>query len=156
MSGARVFECSAPFRGRAEAAFDLARTTLVSQGFQIESESHDEMKAVGPGMHSNHQPPIVGASRLQVRAAGSTITARATLGGVATMRAFVLLFPPGLVLSLFVIFKLAGMDVSWLMLLAAAPWVLIGPLMAGSIERRTTRAVEALVRGMVHAAERSK
>ena len=75
--------------------------------------------------------------------ADGSFTAKATLGGVATMRAFVLLFPPGLVLSLFVIFKLAGMNVSWLMLLAAAPWVVIGPLMAGSIERRTTRAVEA-------------
>ena len=76
--------------------------------------------------------------------------------GVATLKAFVLLFPPGLVLSLFVIFKLAGMDVPWLMLLAAAPWIVIGPLMAGSLERRTTRAVEALVRGMAHAAERSR
>jgi len=86
--------------------------------------------------------------------AGSTLTVTATLGGVATMKTFVYLFPPGLVVGLFAIFRLTGMSVPWLLLLAAAPWVFIAPFMAGRMERGTIRAVERLTRGMAQAAQR--
>ena len=91
-----IHERSVPFRGNAEAAFDLARTTVLSQGFTIATDTHDELTAVGPGMQSNRQSPLVGASRLRLRVVSSTIVCTATLGGVATMKKFVYLFPPAL------------------------------------------------------------
>jgi hypothetical protein len=149
-----VHKRSVPFRGSAEAAFDLARTTLLSQGFTIVTDTHDELTAVGPGMQSNRQSPLVGASRLQLRVVSSTIMGTATLGGVATMKKFVYLFPATLILALFVIFRLVGMSASPLILLGAAPWLLVAPLLASSIKRKTTRSIDALVGGMAQVAER--
>ena len=107
-------------------------------------------------MHSTHQPPIVGVTELRLVMSSSTISAEAILGGVATMKAFVALFPPGLVLTLWVIFRLVGMQAPWQVLLAGAPWIVLAPLISSMMERRTTRAVEVLVRGMAQAAERAR
>jgi hypothetical protein len=149
-----IHERSVPFRGNADAAFDLARTTVLSQGFTIVTDTHDELTAVGPGMQSNRQSPLLGASRLRLRVISSTIVGTATLGGVATMKKFVYLFPPGLFLALFLTFRLVGMSASPLILLGAAPWLLIAPLLASAIKRKTTRSIDALVGGMARVAER--
>jgi hypothetical protein len=71
------------------------------------------------------------------------------------MKAFVTLFPPGLVLTLWVIFRVVGMKAPWQVLLAAAPWFLLAPLLSAGLERRTKRAVEALVRSLARVAEHS-
>lgn len=152
MFAASEYRYSVPLRGSAAAAFDIARTALLSQGFEILHDSADELSAEGPGMQSNRQPAIVGASRMCFRVASSTLSVTATLGGVARMKAFVYLFPPGLVLVLYGTFRLAGMAVPWQILLAAAPWIVVAPVMVAGMRRRTTRAVERLVRGMAQAA----
>jgi hypothetical protein len=68
------------------------------------------------------------------------------------MKAFVTLFPPGLILSLVVLFAVLGQGISYLGLWLVAPWLVISPLMAALIERRTTRAVDRLARSMAVAA----
>ena len=151
----KVHEYSAPLRGDAVAALDVARTALLSPGFEILTESEAELCARGPGMHSNREPALLGASELRIRVTSSMIPARATLGGVATMRAFLFLFPPGLALSLALIFALSGMGMWWVSLFAVAPWLLLSPWMASLIERRTTRAVDRLVSGMAGARARA-
>jgi hypothetical protein len=64
------------------------------------------------------------------------------------MKAFVLLFPIGLILSLVVLFALLGQGTSYLGLWLTLPWLVISPLMAALIERRTTRSIDRLVRSM--------
>ena len=98
------------------------------------------------------QPALLGVSRFRFQIAASTLTASATLGGVASMKTFVTLFPPGLILSLVVLFAVLGQGISVLGLWLAAPWLVISPLMAVLIERRTTRAVDRLARSMAVAA----
>lgn len=147
----KPYEYSVPFSGNAVNAFDVARTALLALGFEILIDSESELQAEGPGMHSNRQPELLGVSLLRLHISSSNITATASLGGVAKMKTFVYLFPPGLVLSLLLFFSLLGMEVSWLFILMVLPWAFISPLIGRSLERRTTKAVDRLVRGMAQA-----
>ena len=146
-----VHECSAALRGSPDWAFDLATTALLSQGFEIVHRSDTELRCQGPGMQSNQQSPLLGVSDFRLRIASSVIAVKATLGGVARMKAFLYLFPPGLALVLAASTGLFGEEFSWPVVGWAAPWLVLSPLMASSLERRTTRAVESLVRGMAQA-----
>jgi hypothetical protein len=149
---AKLYEYSAPFRGDPGAAFTLAKTALLALGFEILPGSSAELRAEGPGMRSTQQSALLGVSEFRFQIAASTLTASATLGGVASMRAFVTLFPLGLILSLVVLFAVLGHGISYLGLWLAVPWLVISPLMAAIIERRTTRAVDRLARSMAVAA----
>ena len=151
----KVYEYSTPLRGNATAAFDIARTALLAQGFEILADEDAKLSAEGPGMRGTQQSPLVGVSELHLHVASSTIRASATLGGAARMKIFLYLFPPGLGLVLMIVFALAGMSMWWVSVLAVAPWVVISPLMASAIERRTTKAVNGLVRSMAQVADRT-
>ena len=151
----KVHECSAPLLGNAAAALDVARTALLSLGFEILSESKAELCARGPGMQSNREPALLGASEMRLRISSSQVAARATLGGVATMKAFLYLFPPGLALSMELFFALYGMGGFGKTLLCVTPWIFLSPWIVSRLERRTTHAVDRLVNGMAGAPARS-
>ena len=51
-------------------------------------------------------------------------------------------------LILLLTFVLMGMNVSWIYAVWILPWIFIAPLMGKLIERKTTRAVDRLVRGI--------
>ena len=148
MFSAPTFRYSVPFSGSTGPAFDVARTALLSLGFEVVTDTESRLAAEGPGMHSNRQPALMGATTVDLRIDGSAIRLEAELGGVAFMKAFIYLFPPGLVLSLFLINLIAGGTAHWPTLLVVLPWLLNGPLMARSMEKKTTTALERLVRGM--------
>lgn len=152
MFEAKRYEYSTPFRGDPDVAFALAKAALLSQGFEILSGSSAELRAEGPGMRSTQQSALLGVSEFRFQIAASALTVSATLGGVARMKAFVTFFPPGLILSLVVLFAVFGHGISYLGLWLAAPWLIISPLMAALIEHRTTRAVDRLARSMAVAA----
>ena len=99
-------------------------------------------------MQSNREPALLGVSELRLRVTGSTIAATAKLGAIANLRAFILLFPPSLCLGLALLFTLLKMPVNWDLSVLLVPWLVIGPWLASSLERRTIRAVDRLVRGM--------
>jgi hypothetical protein len=149
---AKLYEHSTSFRGDPDAAFTLAKAALLAQGFEMIPGSSAELRAEGPGMRSTRQSALLGVSEFRFQIAASTLTVSAVLGGVATIKAFMTFFPPGLILSLVVLFAVLGHGVSYLGLWLAAPWLIISPLMAALIERRTTRAVDRLARSMAVAA----
>jgi hypothetical protein len=144
----KEYRSSAPFNGDIEDAFNIARTSLLSLGFEISMPSKYELHAIGPGMHSNQQPALLGVSELKLHVDSSIITAVATLGAAAKMKAFVYIFPPALILLLYLVFFFIGMNVTWHHALWVVPWFFISPWMGGMIERKTTQAVDSLVRGM--------
>ena len=148
MFAATQYQYSVPFQGDARKAFNIALTSLISLGFEIDRSTDWELHAIGPGMHSNQQPALLGVTELTLSINLSSITADAVLGGAATMKAFIYLFPPALILSLLIFFILLGMKMSWLIGLIVLPWFIIAPLMSKMIEGKTTQAVDRLVRGM--------
>ena len=143
-----VHEYATPFSGDATAALDLACAALVSQGFEIVSNDAHEMRLLGPGMHSNRQSALLGATDVWLRVTDSEIAARATLGGVAKMQAFVTWFPPGLILSLMLMPLFFGQPVPWWGFAMIVPWLFISPWMAAAMRRSTERAIDGMVRGM--------
>ncbi|HJP36060.1 MAG TPA: hypothetical protein QF901_08720 [Gammaproteobacteria bacterium] len=132
------YQYSVPFRGNAADALNIARTAVLSLGFEILLESDTKLRAEGPGMHSNQQPDLLGASLLEFDVTNSTIKVKATLGGVATMKTFVYLFPPGLVLSLLIVNSLFGESAQPVLYLIVFPWLVIAPLIGRRLERTTT------------------
>ena len=101
--GVKVHECGVALRGDARAAFDVARPALLALGFDIVQESDTELIARGPGLQSNREPGLLGATELHFRIAVQQLAARATLGGVARMKTFFYLFPIGLASLLVVV-----------------------------------------------------
>ena len=142
------YRTTLPFHGDGEAAMNLAKTTLISLGFQVTVHSRQELHAVGPGQHSNHQPPLVGITDLKLRVSRSEISADALLGGAATMRLFVALFPPGLVLALLLFFALLGMPIPWLYLPGVLAWLPLGLYLGGKFDDSAKRALDNLLNGM--------
>jgi hypothetical protein len=151
MFEAKVHCYSAPFSGDRSAAMGIARAALLSQGFEILSDTGSELRARGPGMHSNAQPALMGATDFLIQVGASTVGATATLGGIARMKAFLFLFPPGVVLFLGLFSVLAGNPQIWSTLILGAAWLLLAPLFTKLLEYKTTRAVDALIRGMAQA-----
>lgn len=143
---------SVPFRGNRSAAIDVARTTLLAVGFEITAESEGELQAEGPGLRSTRQSPLLGASRYRFRVGSANIRVEALLGGVRNMKLFLFVFPAGLALLLMALFAILRMENWWVPALAVSPWVVISPLMAVMVQRRTTRAVDGLARSMARAA----
>ena len=71
------------------------------------------------------------------------------------MKAFVMLFPPALVLSLMLIPWLNAKPMPWWYApLMVAPWLLISPWLASSIQRKAEAAVDVMVRGMAQVGSR--
>jgi hypothetical protein len=147
----RQHEYSVPFNGNPADALDVARTALLALGFEIALDSDRELHAEGPGMHSNQQPALVGASSIRFLVTESSVSVVARLGGVATMKTFVYLFPPGLVASLLVMAKFLEPDFSLLHLLWVLLWAGIAPFIGRALERSTNRAIDRLVRSMAQA-----
>jgi hypothetical protein len=146
-------ECEIPFSGDPAIALEVARTALLGQGFEIVDQSSGELRATGPGMNSTHQPPLCGASEITFLVGTSAVVARAQLGGARKMKMFLWLFPPGLGLTLTVLFVLFGVSRSWVPLLAVSPWLVLSPIMSSWIQQRTKKAVDGLARSMVQVAK---
>jgi hypothetical protein len=145
---AKVYEYSTAFRGDPDAAFALAKTALLAQGFEVLPGSTAELRADGPGMRSTQQSALLGVSSFRFQITASALTVSATLGGVRNRKVFVTILPPALILSLVVLFARLEEGFSYLGLWLLAPWLVVSPLMAALIERRTTRAVDRLARSM--------
>ena len=154
MFKAKVHRYSTEFSGDANAAMDIGRIALLSQGFEIISDTGSELHARGPGMHSNQQPPLMGATDFIIQIGASTVATTATLGGVARMKAFLYLFPPGLALLLGIFGGFAVMEKFWYVLLFVVPWLFFSPLMAIAMEKQTIESVNSLTRGMAQAGAR--
>lgn len=146
-------EYSVSFSGDPATAIEVARTALLGQGFEIVDYGRSEVRATGPGISSTEQPALCGVSEITFRISTSAIVVRARLGGVRTMKLFLSFFPPLLGLVLIVVFAASGLPFLWAPLLAVAPWLVLSPIISSWMERRTTKAVERLVRSMVQVAK---
>ncbi len=142
---------STPFTGNNADALNIARVALLSLGFEVLSESENELEASGPGMHSNQQPDLLGATHIHFRITGAEIFVDAILGGVDTMKKFVYFFPPGLVISLTVMGSFFGSAIEIYYYLLIIPWIFIARFIGKILETTTTKAIDRLTRGMAQA-----
>ncbi|UCF16460.1 MAG: hypothetical protein JSW59_03185 [Phycisphaerales bacterium] len=152
------YEASVPFSGDLTPAFSAARNVLGSNGFKIERLSNKELVFTGPGMQSNRQNPILGVTRGHLRITEKSIDFSGELGGVEFMRKFLYFFPPGLAIFLMIIFGILGHvkpempnTFLWVVPLTVSPWIVLSPLIAKSIKKKTHAAVDTLLHNISNA-----
>jgi hypothetical protein len=148
------YTSSIPIAGPPETAIRVVRDALIANGFTIVEAKPTEFTATGPGMMSTNQNAILGVSKATLRIDGAVIHVKAELGGAAWIGRFAMFFPIGLGVLLAAVFwvirqaqgNLANKPTAVLApLLAVSPWLVIGPLMARFIRKRTEQAVDALL-----------
>jgi hypothetical protein len=150
------YRTTIPFRGDLAKAFDMALAALTPIGFRVIRKEASSLELAGPGMTSTKQSALLGASRLHLAVRGSELSVDAELGGVQRMSRFILYFPPGLCLFLFIVvvatFALVSPQALGRSAAIAAVatganaviWVLLAPLLVRHVRRRSCRAVETL------------
>ena len=169
-----AFTTSANACGIQDAALQSAVTTLMYNGFAITSRDATSATLSGPGLNSTKQPPILGASIVNLKVDGNLLHLNAELGGVDSMQRFLIYFPLVLGLGLGLFFGVGGgfafgqrfgvgFGVPWAQgwqwmlvaiggsMLPVAPWVILSPLMAKMIRSRTQRALTTLVHNACYA-----
>lgn len=162
---------SVPFHGDVNRALDLATTVLATNSFVIANKTALGVEMLGPGMRSNRQNPILGATRIRISAEPSQLVIDAELGGVTRMSRFLTYFPASLGLLFVVLFGLgmglimgavtgAGFGVpaapgwKWLAMtvpistLPLLPWLFLSPMMIRSIRKNTVVALDTLLNNM--------
>jgi hypothetical protein len=174
----RTCEVSAAIQGQPHDGLQEAVKTFTANGFEITHWNSESVSLTGPGMYSNKQNPLLGASQVELAIQRGALHLNAELGGVETMRRFLYRFPFLLGLSLGLVFAVlggfllgrrfgVGFGVPWApgwrwlavamasAMLPVAPWVVISPLIAASIGRRTERALQVLVNNATKGPNRS-
>lgn len=151
--GGFVYENHVMFSGDSEKVLDQARAVFMALNFRDFESTRSKMVAYGPGMHKSSEPPLLGATKIELRTENSRLNISAELGGVRFMRNFLYIFPPALCLGMggffFVLFSAMDQDlgktVMFLPMMLLAPWLIIAPVMARSIRNRTTIALDSLL-----------
>jgi hypothetical protein len=144
------YTTSTPFTGSPATAVESARAQLMATGFQIDHASDTELVATGPGMHSTNQNAILGMTHAKIIVSSGTIDIYAELGGVKFMQRFIYIFPPalGAILALTFAFVPNGPSNPLFAFAPIMPWIVISPLMAKWIKKRTTKAIDTLLHNM--------
>jgi hypothetical protein len=158
-----VHNASHPFHGNLDKAFDLAINALAAIGFRLDTRTADSVRLTGPGMHSNRQSPLLGASQIDICFRQGQIDLAADLGAAERMIRFVRIFPialnGGLCLVFFALFwtLFARLAAPWVWissivgvaLINGAVWAVLSPWIARSIHQRTRRGLDTLLNTMV-------
>lgn len=162
------YETSSQVSGAVSLALTSAISVLANNGFKILSREPEMSVLEGPGMNSTKQNALVGASKITLRAAGDCLRVEAELGSADRMRRFLMTFPFFLGMGLGLLFGISsgvvlgqafgiGFGVPWapgwqwllfamgISFLPVAPWLVLSPLIARSIAKRTRNALDLLV-----------
>jgi hypothetical protein len=132
-------------RDAANAALSQMRNALVANGFRLTQMDEDGFAAEGPGLLSSYENMIRGFSRIHVSISGRRLTLSGELGSVDRLAKFITWFPILLGGGLAIFFLLLLDQVSYVPLIAVAPWIVLGPLMGRHFRNRSIREARALL-----------
>jgi hypothetical protein len=158
-----TYDASRPFHGNFDKALDLAVAALTALGFRLDERTADSVRLTGPGMNSNRQSPLVGASQLDISRRQGQLNLEANLGAAERLIRFVRIFPIALNAILCVVFLAVfggifggrAAPLFWISpvvgvtLINGAVWAVLAPWIARSIHQRTCRGLETLLNTMV-------
>lgn len=143
-----IYVASTTIAGSPEIALGRIRDALLANGLTITTAESTELTVTGPGLMSTKENPIRGVSVATFLAQGGALRVQAELGGAAFLGRFAIYFPIGLGLFMAAVFwVLLGKSAAVIALLSVSPWLILGPLMARMIRRRTEKALDALLQG---------
>ena len=167
-----TFSTSAITTTPTEDVLQAALLTLTNNGFAIVKREGNFVDLAGPGLNSTRQNPLLGASRVRLELHGHELSLDAELGGVETMRRFLMRFPFILGLGLGLVFGIVGgvafgrqfgvgfgvpwaQGLTWMLfaiggaMLPVFPWLFLSPMMSKTVRTRTQSALTTLVTNAV-------
>lgn len=151
---------------------NAALVTLTNNGFAIVDHDRTSANLTGPGLNSTKQNPLLGASKIHLELRDQQLRLDAELGGVDSMRRFLMRFPFLLGLGLGLFFGVIGgitfgqqfgvgfgvpwaQGITWMLfatgaaMLPVSPWLVLSPMMSKMIRTRTQNALTTLVANAV-------
>ena len=147
------------FTGSESAALSAIESILLSVNFRIVESSASRLALVGRGIRSTKENPLRGATEIEVETKSGSVSLNAKLGGVRSMALFVCSFPVLLWAILAISASLKSGDAAAVMngkaLIGAAVWLVIGPVLAVWIRRRTIDSLEDMLENALALAKRS-
>jgi hypothetical protein len=167
-----TFTTSALATASTNDALHAALTVLTNNGFAIVDRDANSAHLTGPGLNSTKQNPLLGASSIHLEIQDKKLCLDAELGGVESMRRFLMRFPFMLGLGLGLLFGVVGglvfgqqfgvgfgvpwaQGFTWMLLaigaamLPVAPWLFLSPMISKMIQTRTQNALTTLVTNAV-------
>ncbi len=149
-----------------------ALVTLTNNGFAIVNRDEKSADLTGPGLNNTRQNPLLGASRIHIELQGQKLCLDAELGGVDSMRRFLMRFPFILGLGLGLFLGVGGgiafgrqfgvgfgvpwaQGWTWLLvaiggaMLPVTPWLFLSPMMSNLVRTRTQNALATLVQNSI-------
>jgi len=146
-----IYEKKIRFDGDAVSAMEKAKNFFMMHGFKLAIKEENTLLITGRGMISNRENAIKGLTKGQLRITEFFIEFKGELGGVQFMKKFLYLFPPVLMLILIMIFSIIALFTNQFSIgilapiLAIAPWLIISPIFAKSIQRKTEESINILL-----------
>lgn len=167
-----IFSTSAIVTKPSEDVLQAALTILTNNGFAIVNRDKNSAELIGPGLNSTKQNPLLGASKIQLKLRRQQLCLDAELGGVDSMRRFLMRFPFILGLGLGLFFGVVGgfvfgrqfgvgfgvpwaQGLTWMCVaiggavLPVTPWLFLSPIMSNRIRTRTQNALATLVQNAI-------
>lgn len=152
------YETRQDFQGSAESALHAIEATLLPNGFRLVDSGPGRNLYAGRGMNNSRENPLRGATRIEVDAATRVLRLQADLGGVRRLALFVCIFPivlwAGLTLAPMIAHGGDRMQIGAAGMVGTAVWLVVGPLLAWVIRRRTVKALDDLLAGAAAVAAR--
>ena len=143
------YEKSVPVAGDAGRAMETVVAALTLFGFRVAGKREAEVELLGPGMYSSKQNPLVGASRVVVRAESGRLAIHAEFDAVRRLIRTVGLVILGMAVLFLVLFgfvlPVENPIVRFVVpVLPFAGWPFLLPWMRRHFAQRTARALDAL------------
>ena len=167
-----TYSTTAAMANSEEDVLQAAVLILTTNGFAIINRDENSASLVGPGLNSTKQNPLLGASKIHLELDRQQLRLEAELGGVDSMRKFLMRFPFMLGLGLGLLFGVfggfafgqqfgVGFGVPWAQgwawmlvaiggaMLPVTPWLFLSPLISNMIQTRTQNALATLVQNAI-------
>jgi hypothetical protein len=145
------YEASANFRGDSSCVLESAVQRFVSSGLNIQRQtsSSAQLQGVGSAAHAD-KFPMRGVSQLDLSVTGSSLTARAELGGVAKIIWLILTIciPMDVVMSFVLALALRSQGplvVIGAIAVIVIPTFAVIPIVKIAATRRVTRAIDQIL-----------
>lgn len=150
------------FEGDLAKAIDVAKNTLLPNGFEIIDSSDSYLEAVNrTGLWGYNQYPLNGVSKAYISGRDGKVALKAELGGVAKMIKYLILFIGGMMVFFLIFFGIQfhvqGQPINKLLRMIwapFAPWPIAIPLMGIWFKKRADRVLDTLLKNMISSGKR--
>jgi hypothetical protein len=152
------YASSVEFPGDAKVGLARLADTFTPLGFRIEHRGSHVLELSGPGMSSTRQSPLMGISSLHAEASGRLLKVTVEFQALDRLLRFIAWLILGLCVFMVALFTVLFRNRPdfhlWMVVLPFAPWPVLLPALARTLQRRIQRTLDNLLHNYAVLAER--